>query len=251
LLAVALLLAALAVALLLATALLLAVPLAALLLAALAVALLLATALLLAVPLAALLLAALAVALLLATALLLAVALPARGVESGLLVGVAPPARLITGEPWLLLGVEMLLVAPALQLLGVDPKLVEQTGVLLGVDLAHALQLLGGLLVVTPELTDKVHDRRGVEVHVTPFCCCCIHSTCARAGIGLPHLSLSALSPGGASTIPTAAAWRRRPRFQPPAAVSGSDPARPARLRFPEHHLHSPAADPATDVTER
>jgi len=41
--------------------------------------------------------------------------------------------------------------------------------VLLGVDLAHALQLLGGLLVVTTELTDKVHNRRGVEVHVTAF----------------------------------------------------------------------------------
>ena len=40
---------------------------------------------------------------------------------------------------------------------------------------------------------------------------------------------------------PTAAAWRRRPHFQPPTAVSGPDPARPARLRFPEHHLHSPA----------
>jgi len=44
-----------------------------------------------------------------------------------------------------------------------------------------------------------------------------------------------------ASTIPTAAAWRSRPHFQPPKAVSGPDPARPARLRFPEHHLHSPA----------
>jgi len=91
-------------------------------------------------------------------------------VETGLLVGVVPPARLIAGEPFLLLGVEVLLVAPVLQLLRVDPQPAEHPGVLLGVDLAHALQLLGGLLVVTTELTDKVHNRRGVEVHVTPFC---------------------------------------------------------------------------------
>jgi len=150
---------ALAVALLLATALV-----EPLLLAALAVALLLATALV-----EPLLLAALAVALLLAAALLLAVALAAGGVEVGLLVGVVPPAGLVSGEPWLLLGVEMLLVAPVLQLLRVDPQPAEHPSVLLGVDLAHTLQLLSGLLVVTTELTNQVHDRGRVEVHGTAF----------------------------------------------------------------------------------
>ena len=155
---------ALAVALLLATALV-----EPLLLAALAVALLLPAALLaVAVPLTALLLAALAVALLLA-AILLAVALAAGGVEVGLLVGVVPPAGLVSGEPWLLLGVEMLLVAPVLQLLRVDPQPAEHPSVLLGVNLAHTLQLLSGLLVVTTELTNQVHDRGRVEVHGTAF----------------------------------------------------------------------------------
>ena len=156
---------ALAVALLLATALV-----EPLLLAALAVALLLPAALLaVAVPLTALLLAALAVALLLAAALLLAVALAAGGVEAGLLVGVVPCAGLVSGEPGLLLGVEMLLVAPVLQLLRVDPQPAEHPSVLLGVDLAHTLQLLSGLLVVTTELTNQVHDRGRVEVHGTAF----------------------------------------------------------------------------------
>ncbi len=169
---VTLLLAALAITL--ATLLLLAVALlAAALAVTLAALLLLAVTLLaaaLAVTLAALLL--LAVALLAAplAVTLLAVALLTGGVEGGLLVAVVP-AGLITAEPGLLLGVEVLLVTPVLQLLWVDPQAAEQPGVLLGVDLAHALQLLCGLLVVATELADQVHDRRRVEVHGTsPFC---------------------------------------------------------------------------------
>jgi len=132
----------------------------------LAVALLAATLapLLLAIALAALLLLAVA---LLAAALavtLLAVALLTGGVEGGLLVAVVP-AGLITAEPGLLLGVEVLLVTPVLQLLRVDPQAAEQPGVLLGVYLAHALQLLCGLLVVTTKLADQIHDRRRVEIH--------------------------------------------------------------------------------------
>lgn len=109
----------------------------------------------------------LAVALLLAAALAVAQPLAA----ALLLAGVGPFARLIAGEPGQLLGAEMLLIAPAFQLPRTDSRAVERPGVLLGVDLVHALQLSGGTLVVTPELTDKVHDRRRVEDHRTAFRC--------------------------------------------------------------------------------
>jgi len=131
------------------TTLLLAVPL----LTTLLLAVPLLTTLLLAVPL----LTTLLLAVPLLTTLLLAVSLLTRGVETGLLVGVVP-AGLIALKPWLLLGVEVLLVATALQLLRVHTQLLQHAGVLLRVHLVHALQLLGGLLVVTAELANEVHD---------------------------------------------------------------------------------------------
>jgi len=136
---------------------LLAVVLAALLLAAVALlTLLLAVALpalLLAVVLAALLLVAVALLTLLLAAVVLATLPP----EVGLLLG-RVATRLVAVELRLLLGVEVLLVPAAFQLLRVDAELVEQPGTLLGVDLAHALHLLRCLLVVTAELTNQVHD---------------------------------------------------------------------------------------------
>ena len=98
----------------------------------------------------------LAVALVLTT-LLLAVALVTGSVETRVLVGVVS-ARLVALETWLLLGVEVLLVAAVLQLLRIYTELLQHAGVLLGVHLVHALQLLGSLLVVTAELANQVHD---------------------------------------------------------------------------------------------
>jgi len=89
--------------------------------------------------------------------LLLAVALLTGSVETRVLVGVVS-AGLVALETWLLLGVEVLLVAAVLQLLRVYTELLQHAGMLLGVHLVHALQLLSGLLVVTAELANQVHD---------------------------------------------------------------------------------------------
>jgi len=118
--------------------------------------LLLAVALVLATLLLAVALLLLVVALVLAT-LLLVVALVTGSVETRVLVGVVS-ARLVALETWLLLGVEVLLVAAVLQLLRIYTELLQHAGVLLGVHLVHALQLLGSLLVVTAELANQVHD---------------------------------------------------------------------------------------------
>jgi len=88
--------------------------------------------------------------------------------QAGLLLGVVL-ALLVTIEARLLLGIQVLLVPAVLQLLRVHPHLVEQPGVLLGVDLIHPLQLLRSLLVVPAELTDQVQDLTGIEPHEHSF----------------------------------------------------------------------------------
>ncbi|MFX9061659.1 hypothetical protein ABTN34_17740, partial [Acinetobacter baumannii] len=60
-------------------------------------------------------------------------------------------ARLVALEARLLLGVQVLLVAAALQLLRVYADSVKQIRVLLRIHLIDALQLLRGLLVVAAE----------------------------------------------------------------------------------------------------
>lgn len=104
---------------------------AALLLVAVALLALLAVVLLalLAVVLTALLLGAVALLTLLLAAVVLATLPP----EVGLLLG-RVATRLVAVEPRLLLGVDVLLIPAAFQLLRVDAELVEQPGMLLGVD---------------------------------------------------------------------------------------------------------------------
>jgi len=109
--------------------------------------------------------AALLLALVLAVAaLLLALVLAVATLLLALLVPV--PALLAPAALTLLLGVELLLVPAALQSLRVDPEPAEQPGVLTRVDLSQTLQLLRGLLVVTPQLFHQPDDLTDVECHV-------------------------------------------------------------------------------------
>jgi len=111
--------------------------------------------------------AALLLALVLAVAaLLLALALVLAVATLLLALLVPVPALLAPAALTLLLGVELLLVPAALQSLRVDPEPAEQPGVLTRVDLSQTLQLLRGLLVVTPQLFHQPDDLTDVECHV-------------------------------------------------------------------------------------
>jgi len=110
----------------------------------------------------------LALALVLAVAaLLLALVLAVPALLLALVLAVpALLLALVLAVPALLLGVELLLVPAALQSLRVDPEPAEQPGVLTRIDLSHTLQLLRGLLVVTPQLFHQPDDLTDVECHV-------------------------------------------------------------------------------------
>jgi len=100
-------------------------------------------------------------------ALLLALVLAVPALLLALVLAVpALLLALVLAVTALLLGVELLLVPAALQSLRVDPEPAEQPGVLTRVDLSHTLQLLRGLLVVTPQLFHQPDDLTDVECHV-------------------------------------------------------------------------------------
>lgn len=107
-----------------------------------------------------------AAALLFAALLLAALLVPAgRLIREGRLLTRVIAARLIALKVGLLLCVEVLLVATVLQLLRVYAKLIEHTRMLLRVNLTKALQLLGGLLMISAKLAYQIHDLVRIKRH--------------------------------------------------------------------------------------
>src|SRR5919206_5351632 len=150
-----------------------------------------------------------------------------------------------------LLGIEVLLVAAGGQLLRIDAELAEQAAVLLGVDLLHALELLGGLLPVPAQLFDQVDDLSHVEAHPLPpssarparplggVAARPCQGPIPRPGPSTPRSRLILLSCGMQVIAATAPAARGEPsRFREGAVV-------PAGGRLPSARCSSPAPTPA------